>query len=184
MSFTIGNEHITNQFTNNFFANAMDITSFLNDDIIFSEGKELNNTIWKNQWMKYCRIIMPHSGYTIEYSHPYKSDKHKDITQYEIYAKDGRLVDSDVTYCKENAEAQAYIKISQLSTFKSYYTTNVNKIEWLIDKIETFRIDKDPHSRYYRLSRDLKRIYNNKGLLREWKLKGLLEKAEKLELID
>jgi hypothetical protein len=50
MSFVIGNEHISNQLVNSFFSNAMDITSFLNDGIVFSSGKDLTNMEWKLQW--------------------------------------------------------------------------------------------------------------------------------------
>ena len=173
MNFTIGNEHISNQLTNSFFSNAMDITSFLNDGIVFSLGKDLPNKEWKQQWMKYFRIIIPYSGYRIEYSHPYKSDKYKDITQYEIYKGD-RFIEGFQTYSLENAEAQAYIKISQLSTFGDLYKNEVEKIRWIIDKIPDFRINTDIHDRHYRVSRDLEKIVNNKALIREWKL-SLLE---------
>lgn len=172
MSFTIGKEHIENQLTNNFFANAMDITSFINDGTIFSQNK--NNQNWKEQWMKYCRIIMPHSGYRIEYSNPYNSKKLSQITQYEIYNKENKLIDSDITYCLENAEAQAYIKISQIAVFKKYYETKMKTLEPFINMIEKFRIDKNPYSRYYRANRDLNEIINNKILNREWKLSQIL----------
>ena len=52
MSFVIGNEHISNQLVNSFFTNAMDITSFLTDGVVFSIGKELPNSEWKQQWIK------------------------------------------------------------------------------------------------------------------------------------
>ncbi len=170
MSFVIGNEHIVNQLKGNFFANAMDITSFLTDGIIFSSGKDLPNSEWKSQWMKYCRMIMPHSGYKIEYSHPYKSDKFKDITQYEIYKGD-KLIESDQTWGLVNAEAQAYIKISQLSSFKKIFDDSKPKVEWIINKIPKnhFRINTDINNRHYRLSYDLRTIVGNKTLLREWK---------------
>ena len=173
MSFVIGNEHISNQLVNSFFTNAMDITSFLTDGIVFTAGKDLPNKEWKEQWMKYLRLIMPYSGYRIEYSHPYKSDKHKDITEYEIYKGD-KLIDGDQTWCLENAEAQAYIKISQLSTFGDLYKNEVEKVRWVIDKIPNFRINSDIYDRHYRVGRDLEKIMNNKTLLREWKL-SLLE---------
>ena len=139
MNFTIGNEHITNQFTNNHFVNAMDITSFLEDGIIFSNGKELPNAEWKEQWMKYCMIIMPHSGYDISLSHPYKSDKYKDITEYEITYK-GKIVDSGITWCEENAIAQCYIKISQLSSFSTIVEKGLDKLDSVIEKIPNIRI--------------------------------------------
>lgn len=169
MSFVIGNEHIENQLRNNFFANAMDITSFLTDGIVFSSGKELSNYEWKQQWMKYCRIVMSHSGYRIEYTHPYKSDKYKNITEYEIYKGD-KFIENFQTWGLENAEAQAYIKISQLSTFGNLYEQEVEKVKWVIDKIPNFRVNTDIYDRYYRVGRDLEKIVSNKQLLREWKL--------------
>lgn len=173
MSFVIGNEHISNQLVNSFFSNAMDITSFLTDGIVFSLGKDLPNSEWKQQWMKYCRMIMPYSGYRIEYSHPYKSDKYKDITEYEIYKGD-KFIDGNQTWGLENAESQAYIKISQLSSFGNLYKNEVENVKWIIDKIPNFRITTDIYDRHYRVSRDLEKIINNKTLLREWKL-SLLE---------
>lgn len=171
MSFIIGNENIKYQLKDNFFANAMDITSFLTDGIVFSDGKYLPNSKWKEQWMKYCRMIMPNSGYIVEYSHSYKSDKFKDITDYEIYKGD-KLIDVGQTWGLENAEAQAYIKISQLSTFKNIFDEGKPKIEWIINKIpkNNFRLTTDMNSRHYRLSYDLRTIVGNKALLREWKL--------------
>lgn len=173
MSFVIGNEHISNQLVNSFFSNAMDITSFLTDGIVFTAGKDLPNKEWKEQWMKYLRLIIPYSGYRIEYSHPYKSDKHKDITEYEVY-KGNKLIDGGQTWCLENAEAQAYIKISQLSTFGNLYKNEVENVKWIIDKIPNFRVNTDIYDRHYRVGRDLEKIVNNKPLLREWKL-SLLE---------
>jgi hypothetical protein len=170
MSFVLGNEHILNQLENNFFSNAMDITSFLNDGIVFSRGNELPNKEWKEQWIKYFRMIMPYSGYRVEYSNPYKSDKHKNITEYEIYKGD-KLIDGDQTWSLENAEAQAYIKISQLSTFGNLYKNEVEKVKWIIAKISFYS---DINDRHYRVSRDLEKIINNKTLLRKWKL-SLLE---------
>jgi len=169
MSFVIGNEHIENQLRNNFFANAMDITSFLTDGIVFSAGKKLSNYEWKQQWMKYCRIVMSHSGYRIEYSRPFKSGVLKYVTDYEIYKGD-KFIIGDRTHGLENAEAQAYIKISQLSTFGNLYKEEVEKVKWAIDKIPNFRVNTDIYDRYYRVGRDLESIVNNKPLLREWKL--------------
>ena len=67
-------------------------------------------------------------------------------------------------------EAQAYIKISQLSTFGNLYKEEVEKVKWAIDKIPNFRVNTDIYDRYYRVGRDLESIVNNKPLLREWKL--------------
>lgn len=173
MSFVIGNEHISNQLVNSFFSNAMDITSFLNDGIVFSLGKDLPNSEWKQQWIKYFRMIMPYSGYRIEYSKPFKSGGLKNITDYDIYKGD-EFITGERTHGKENAEAQAYIKISQLSTFGDLYKNEVEKVRWVIDKIPNFRINSDIYDRHYRVGRDLEKIVNNKPLLREWKL-SLLE---------
>jgi hypothetical protein len=156
----------------------MNLASFLNDSSIFSEALHLNNTEYKNQWIKYCRVIMPHSGYTIEYSHPFKSEKFKDITDYTIYNNSGRVICEERTHSIENAEAQAYIKISQISTFNGYYAPNVAKIEYLIDKSSPFRMVTDIHSKYYKIRRDLNSILNDTVLMREWKLSRLLKKVE------
>ena len=172
MNFIIGKEHIENQFNNNFFANAMDITSFINDNTVFSQNK--NNEDWKEQWMKYCRIIMPHSGYKIKYSNPYKSKKLKQITQYTILNKDNKEIDSNITHCLENAEAQAYIKISQIAVFEKYYQDKMKTLEPFINMIEKFRIDSNPYSRHYRANRDLNELKNNKKLNREWKLSRII----------
>ena len=74
----------------------------------------------------------------------------------------------------ENAEAQAYIKISQLSSFGNLYKNEVENVKWVIDKIPNFRVNTDIYDRHYRVGRDLEKIINNKPLLREWKL-SLLE---------
>lgn len=175
MAFIIGNEHISNQLlSNSFYSNAMDIASFINDGIIFSLGKDLPNSEWKQQWIKYLRIIMPYSGYRVEYSNPFKSNDLKDITDYDIYKGD-KFITGERTHSLENAEAQSYIKISQISTFGDFYKNEVDKIKWIIDKIPNFRMYTDVYHKHYRISRDLEFILNNNSFLREWKLSLLLE---------
>ncbi len=169
MSFSIGNEHIKNQLVSNQFGNAMDITSFLTDGIVFSLGYDLPNTQWKLQWMKYCDMIMPQSGFRIEYEHPYNSRKLKDITEYEIYKED-KFIEAGTSHCYESAKAQAYIKISQLSTFSKVTKEGLPKVKWITDKIDDYYFRVNPNDRNYRLKHDLKRVVDNKALLREWKL--------------
>lgn len=162
MSFHLSNEHIKNQLNDIQFENAMNITSFLTDGIIFSSGYDLPNTEWKNQWIKYCKIIIPYTGFRIEYEHPYKSDKLKDVTQYVIYKGD-KLIDDGITHGFENAQSQAYIKLSQIGSFTKIINEGLPKLQWIIDKIPS----KD---RSYRIREDLKSIVEDKALLREWKL--------------
>lgn len=171
MSFVLSNEHIKHQLTYEYFANAMDITSFLEDGIVFSDGYNLSNAEWKAQWMKYCNIIMPLSGYDIKISKPYTSEKLKNVTEYEIY-RIGKLITGTQTYSEENAYAQAYIQIYRLSTFSRVRESGMKKIEWLINKIEKnpWNFFSNVNSRNYRLKYDLNEILKNKALLREWKL--------------
>jgi len=169
MSFIIGNEHIKNQLINSQFENAMNITSFLTDGIVFSLGEELPNTEWKNQWLKYCKIIMPSPGYRIEYTNTYKSDKLKGITQYDIFRGDDFIV-GGVTHSYVDAQAQAYIKLSQIGNFNKVIEDGLPKLQWIIGKIPDYFYRIESSNRHYRIRDDLKRIVNDKSLLREWKL--------------
>lgn len=174
MSFIISNEHIKNhlKFTN--FSNAMNLASFLTDGVIFSDGEELGNTVWKNQWLKYCRIIMPTTGYTITYSYPFKSDKFKNIVDYEVYYGD-KFIEGNRTYSKENAEAQAYLKVLDRRTLYKYYDENIDRIAFILDRIPNYRVITDYRNSYYNLARDLKLCMENKAISREWKIYNLVK---------
>jgi len=157
-------EYIERQLTNYGFANAMDITSFLVDGIIFSE--QIDSTLW----LKYCRLIIPHSGYRVEFTHPYKSRNLKDITQYDIFADDKHIIGS-VSSNEISAETQAYIKVSQLSTFKEYFDKKYKELrEIFIDlnynDVLVFR----QTWRYYRVSSELSEFLKDKTRVRDWKL--------------
>lgn len=172
MSFYLNNEHIYNQLiSNNNFENAMNIASFLNDNIIFSEGKDNDNIIWKNQWMKYCNIIMPYSKYKIKLYNPYKSSKFKHIVEYDILLNDD-IKANGISSSEEEAIAQCYIKISQLDTFSDFVDNGLNALKPIINKIGSNIIYNDINDRrYYRVKYDLIKIINDKRLYRSFKLK-------------
>jgi len=176
----ISNENIKYQLSSNrLFENAMNIESFLCDGIIFSSGFELSNKDWTKQWIKYCRVIMKHSGYRVEYINPYKSNKLKEVVEYSIY-KENEFIIGCQTSGLENAEVQAYIRILELSSFNES-NLKIDEIKWILDKIERPTYNQSTYTdRHYRIHDDLNKILDNKLLLREWKLSLILNKNEKI----
>lgn len=156
--------------SNRSLTNSINIVSFVNDGIVFSSGYNQPINIWNEQFIKYLRFVIPHSGYKIKYSHPYKSKSFKNITEFDVY-KDDVFIIGDKRCDKETAELSAYIEILQkCPSFDSIYQEYFKKVEPIIDLLPAneFRVKKT--SSFYKVSDDLREILNNKSLLRQYRL--------------
>lgn len=182
MNFFLTNDHIKSQLSSTCFKNAMNITSFLTDGIIFSDGYNLPNNVWKEQWFKYCNMIMFDAGYDIEYINPYKSEKLKNVTEYYITKyHNGVLVDvaNDSSSSKLSAIVQSFIKISQYSNFYKQQR-RFSEIEPILNKFIPDYISPSftTHNKVtiQDLVYDLRKIINNKTFIRDYKLSLIMKK--------
>ncbi len=162
---------------NRSLTNALNIVSFVNDSIVFTAGLNEPIHIWGQQFIKYLRVVMPHSGYTINFSNPYKSQEFKDVTEFEIL-KDDVYIIGKRNVNKEIAEIAAYVEVLSgmrvnmynKPNFDSIYQEYFTKVEHIIDMLPMHDFRTPKTSSGYKVSDDLKEILDDKALFREYKL--------------
>lgn len=158
-------------------ANALNVVSFVNDGIVFTAGSNLPINIWGSQFMKYLRVVIPHSGYTINFKNPYKSEEFKDVTEFEIYKGD-LFIEGKTCNNKELAELTAYMEVltgmrvyfKGKANFDSIYQEYFTKVEHIIDMLPMHDFRTPKTSSGYKVSDDLKEILDDKALFRQYKL--------------
>ena len=70
---------------------------------------------------------MPHSGYTINFSNPYKSQEFKDVTEFEIL-KDDVYIIGKRNVNKEIAEIASYVEVLSGMRVNMYNKPNFDSI--------------------------------------------------------
>ena len=187
----LSKEHIKNQ-----LHGRSDITnsiSYVMDGILFVEkidSLEIGeaNTLY----MKYMRRLFEIMGYKIILKNPFKSEKHKDITDGYLISSNGEEIDYKQSNGRENTERQIYTSYNSAYTYHNgkyqlaiisilmkepleYYNelngTKLKFIETHHGGVYVTESNDPSHSDMFRIW--IKKLVNDKSFVRNWKLKQL-----------